>query len=241
MINVLNLKKNFGKHTVLADISFHVDKGQFVGLLGPNGAGKTTTLHTLLGLITPTSGKIEICGYDLAKDRRKILSLVNYSSAYVSLPANLTIQENMFLFSKLYGVKDHKARIKEVFEIVDFNIEQDRLVGSLSSGQKTRLNIAKSLLNHPQVIFLDEPTASLDPDSAERIRTSLKRIQQIFNTTILYTSHQMEEVNALCDSIIFLNEGRVLYQGLADEIVKTLNVKNLEDAFIKISRGLHDF
>lgn len=239
ILTVKNLTKKFGQFTVLKSISFHLKKGEILGLLGPNGAGKTTTIQCILGLIKPTSGKIRIFGKEMAQDREEILESVNFSSAYVSLPTNLKVWENLYTFARLYSVKNFKDRIKELVDFFAIEDLMPKLYGNLSSGQTTRVNLVKSLLNSPELLFLDEPTASLDPDIADRVRKYLKQIQQKSNISILYTTHNMMEVEEMCDRAIFINEGRIVTEGTPQKLIKRFGLRDLNEVFIKIARNEH--
>src|SRR3989344_2109422 len=191
VLEVKNLRKKFGQFEALKDISFSLKKGEILGLLGPNGAGKTTTIQSILGLIRPTSGLIKVFGKQMPQSKEEILSRVNFSSAYVSLPTNLKVWENLYTFARLYDVPNFKQKIRALTDFFQINDLMPKLYGTLSSGQATRVNLVKSLLNSPELLFLDEPTASLDPDIADRVRKYLKTIQQQSNLTILYTTHNM--------------------------------------------------
>lgn len=237
VIEVDNLVKTFGAVRAVDGLSFRVEEGTITGLLGPNGAGKTTTIQMLLDLITPTSGTISIFGKEYGAHREEILSKLNFSSPYVSLPGNLKVHENLLTFGRLYGVQDLRGKIEELadfFEIRDF---LSKLTYNLSTGQLTRLNLTKSLLNEPKLLLLDEPTASLDPDIADRTRQLLKRIQKEKGVTILYTSHNMEEVEELCDKVIFIQHGRLKDQGTPAELVKKYGHEDLNDVFLHIARA----
>ncbi len=236
VIEVNNLKKSFGEAIALKGISFLVEEGEIFGFLGPNGAGKTTLIQLLLGLITPTSGEIKVLGMDLIKDREAILSQVNFSSSYVSMPTSLTLWENLSVFAKLYGVKNQKSKIDSLLTLFEIDRLKDSLTRNLSSGQLTRLSLAKALLNSPKILFLDEPTASLDPDIADKTRTLLKSIRDESRTTILYTSHNMKEMQEISDRIVFLDKGEIIACGTPNEIIQNFEEENLEDVFLKIAR-----
>jgi len=236
VIEVNNLTKSFGSFIAVNHISFSVEEGEILGFLGPNGAGKTTLIQLLLGLITPTAGEIKILGIDLIKGRQAILSQVNFSSSYVSMPTSLTLWENMSVFAKLYGVKNKEAKIDALLALFEINCLKKTLTRNLSSGQQTRLSLAKSLLNSPKILFLDEPTASLDPDMADKTRTILKSIRNESKTTILYTSHNMKEMQEISDRIVFLDKGQIIACGTPNEIIKNFDEENLEDVFLKIAR-----
>ena len=206
-------------------------------MLGPNGAGKTTTIQLLLGLTTPTSGSIRIFGLDLPEHRREILQRVNFSSAYISLPFNLSVRENLNVFARLYGVSDRARRIRELLELFEISDVAGTVTGRLSSGQVTRVNLCKAFLNDPEVLFLDEPTASLDPDIAEKVRGALKLVQKERGVTIVYTSHNMHEVELVCDRVIFLSHGRLVAQGTPREVIAQADQESLEQVFITIARA----
>src|SRR3990172_8336165 len=216
------------------DVSFEIGKGEILGLLGPNGAGKTTIIHILLGLTIPTSGEIRIFDMELSKKRREILNYLNFSSSYVSMPLSLTVRENLRIFAMLYGIKNSKDKIDELlkdFEITDLG---GKLVRKLSSGQVTRVCLTKALLNNPKLLLLDEPTASLDPDIADRTRKLLKRIQKEKKVTILYTSHNMDEIEEICQRVIFIQKGKIKDDGTPKELIKKYGHKNLTEVFLAI-------
>lgn len=236
VIEVENLVKSFGSVRAVDGLYFAVEEGTITGLLGPNGAGKTTTIQMLLDLITPTSGTIRIFGKEYKTAREDILQKLNFSSPYVSLPGNLTVYENLLTFGRLYGVKELRKKIDELvdfFEIRDF---LKKMTYNLSTGQLTRLNLTKALLNDPKLLLLDEPTASLDPDIADRTRQLLMRIQKERGVTILYTSHNMEEVEEICDKVIFIQHGKFKDEGVPAELVKKYGHKDLNDVFLHIAR-----
>lgn len=237
IVEVKNLKKAFNSFMAVDDVSFEIGKGEILGLLGPNGAGKTTIIHILLGLTIPTSGEIRIFDMELAVKRREILNYINFSSSYVSMPMSLTVKENLRIFAMLYGIKNSAGKIEELlhaFEIYDL---RDKLVRKLSSGQVTRVCLAKALLNDPKLLLLDEPTASLDPDMADKTRKLLKRFRDERGLTILYTSHNMREMEEMSDRIVFLDKGKVIATGRPEDVVKGFEKKNLEEVFIKVARG----
>lgn len=236
IIEVKNLKKKFGDYTAVDGISFGVEEGTITGLLGPNGAGKTTTIQMLLDIISPTSGEINIFGLPMHKNRQKILSMMNFSSPYVAMPSNLKVWENLNTFARLYGVKDLKEKIKELSRLFDVESMLPKMTSALSTGQLTRLNLTKALLNDPKLLLLDEPTSSLDPDIADRTRILLKRIQKERGVTILYTSHNMEEVEEICDRVIFLQNGKIKDDGTPVELVKKYGREDLNDVFLAIAR-----
>ncbi|MFN2387231.1 MAG: ABC transporter ATP-binding protein [Thermoanaerobaculia bacterium] len=236
IIEVRELTKRFGAVTAVDGLSFQVRRGEILGLLGPNGAGKTTTIQMLLGLTTPTSGSIRIFGRDLQKARRAILQRVNFSSAYVALPSNLTVRENLTIFARLYGIRKPTRRIAETLEIFDVRDATHRITGGLSSGQLTRINLCKAFLNEPEVLFLDEPTASLDPDIAGKVRTALQEVQRKRQVTMIYTSHNMREIEILCDRVIFLSRGAKVAEGPPGDVLARTQSGSLEELFITIAR-----
>ena len=237
IVEVENLIKKFGDFIAVNDVSFDIQEGEILGLLGPNGAGKTTTIQMLLDLITPTSGVIEIFGKEIHKHRTEILGQVNFSSPYVSLPNNLKVRENLLTFAGLYGVKNPRKKINELADVFDIKDLLPKMTSNLSTGQLTRLNLAKAMLNNPRLLLLDEPTASLDPDIADRARQLLLKIQKDQKITILYTSHNMAEVEEICDRVIFLNKGKITDNGTPEELIKKYGRKDLNDVFLAIARS----
>ena len=237
VIEVERLTKRFGEVTAVDDLSFSARRGEILGLLGPNGAGKTTTIQLLLGLTTPTTGAIRLFGLPLREHRRQILQRVNFSSAYISLPFNLSVRENLDVFGRLYGVRNRRHRIAELLELFEIPEVVDSVTGKLSSGQVTRVNLCKAFLNDPEILFLDEPTASLDPDIAEKVRAALKRVQRERGVTMVYTSHNMREIELVCDRVIFLSHGKLVAQGTPREILERADSESLERVFITIARG----
>lgn len=238
ILTVKNLSKNFNGVRAVQNVSFEVFEGEILGLLGPNGAGKTTTIQMILGLIKPTSGEVRVFGKDIETHREEIMEKVNFSSAYVSLPGNLKVIENLYTFARLYGVKDYKEKVSKLAEFFDIKPLLSKLYFTLSSGQATRVNLAKSLLNSPAILFLDEPTSSLDPDIADRTRKLLKQIQKERNLTILYTTHNMVEVEEMCDRVIFINEGKIVTIGKPADLIKEFGLRDLNEVFLKIARDL---
>jgi ABC-2 type transport system ATP-binding protein len=233
---VRGLKKFFNGRKAVDGISFDIKRGEILGLLGPNGAGKTTTLHMLLGLTTPTEGEIKLFGLDLKSQREEILSRVNFSSSYVSLPYSLTVRENLRVYSRIYGIEEPLKKIDELLKTFEIEAIGDVTTRKLSSGQITRVCLAKALLNEPEVLFLDEPTASLDPYMADKTRGLLRRIKDEKGLSILYTSHNMKEMEELSDRIIFIDRGRIIATGRVDEVVGRFREESLEEVFLKIAR-----
>lgn len=229
--------KTFGGHTALAGLSFQLGEGESLGLLGVNGAGKTTAMNLLLGLTTSTSGAIRVFGKELWRNRIEILRQVNFSSAYTALPSNLLVWQNLVVFARLYGVRKPKQRIAELLALLDITHLKDSITGRLSAGESTRVNLAKALLNRPRLLLLDEPTASLDPDIADRVRKLLRKLQREEGISILYTSHNMRDIDEVCDRLIFLHGGKVLAEGTPGEVHEKFNRSSLEDLFIGVARG----
>jgi ABC-2 type transport system ATP-binding protein len=237
LVEVQHLTKRFGAVTAVDDISFEIQPGEILGLLGPNGAGKTTTIQMLLGLITPTAGTIRMFGLELASHREQILQQVNFSSTYISLPYSLTVEENLWVVAKLYGLTDIPRRIDEVLNKVELEESRTKVTRRLSSGQLTRLTLAKAILTEPKILFLDEPTASLDPDIAHKVRALLREVRRTAGLSMLYTSHNMREMEEMSDRIIFLQRGKIVAQGTAKEITQRFGQRDLEDVFLKLARG----
>lgn len=236
IIQIRNLSKTFNKVPAVKGISFDVYEGEICGLLGPNGAGKTTTIQMILDLITPTSGTVKIFGKEMKGNREEILGAMNFSSPYVALPSNLKVVENLKTFARLYGVKDIKAKITELADFFDIKDFLDKMTSQLSTGQLTRLNLTKALLNDPKLLLLDEPTSSLDPDIADRTRQMLLKIRKERNVTMLYTSHNMAEVEEICDRVIFINHGEIKDEGTPAELVAKYGKTDLNDVFLHIAR-----
>lgn len=236
VIEVRNLTKRFGDFTAVNDISFDIRPGEILGVLGPNGAGKTTTIQMLLALITPTAGSIRIFGLDLATHREEILQRVNFSSTYISMPYSLTVEENLRVVGGLYGLAALQTRIDEIVKKLEMEEMRHKLTRKLSSGQMTRLTLAKAFLTEPKVLFLDEPTASLDPDIAYKIRALLKEERRASGVSMLYTSHNMREMEEMSDRIIFLQRGRIVAEGTAQEIIRRFGQADLEEVFLKLAR-----
>ncbi len=237
IIEVVDLKKSWGTVCAVDGLSFSVEEGTITGLLGPNGAGKTTTIQMLLDLITPTSGVIRIFGKDLSHHREEVLAKLNFSSPYVALPGNLTVRENLLTFGRLYGVPNLRGKIDELSSFFEIQGFINKMTSNLSTGQLTRLNLTKALLNDPKLLLLDEPTASLDPDIADRTRALLLRIQKERGVSILYTSHNMEEVEEICDRVIFIQHGKLKDEGTPDELITKYGREDLNDVFLHIARA----
>lgn len=236
VLEVGNLTKRFGDFTAVDDVSFSIKPGEILGLLGPNGAGKTTTIQMLLGLVTPTAGSIRMFGMDLATHREAILQQVNFSSTYISMPYALTVEENLSVVARLYGLADVPRRIDEVVKKLEMEEFRRKVTRKLSSGQMTRLTLAKAFLTEPKLLFLDEPTASLDPDIAHKIRALLKAERRSSGLSLLYTSHNMREMEEMSDRIVFLQRGKIVAEGTAAEIVARFGQADLEEVFLKLAR-----
>ncbi len=237
VLDVRNLRKVYDKIVAVDDLTFAVPGGAVLGLLGGNGAGKTTTISMLLGLLVPTSGQIRILGEDMLRHRFRVLPRMNLSSPYVDLPHRLTARQNLAVYGRLYGVPDLARRIDALAGQLDLADHLDRPFGHLSSGQKTRVTLAKALVNTPSVLLLDEPTASLDPDTADWVRTLLKDYQRQTGATILLASHNMQEVERLCDDVILMQTGRVFDRGAPAELIARFGRESMEEVFLDMARG----
>jgi ABC-2 type transport system ATP-binding protein len=235
-IQVENLSKRYGEVLAVQDISFTATKGATVGLLGGNGAGKTTTIAMLLGLLIPTAGRITVLGHDMAKDRFAALARMNFSSPYVALPSRLTVRQNLRVYGHLYDVPRLEQRIATLSNELDLGPILNRPAGQLSAGQKTRVALAKALINRPEVLLLDEPTASLDPDTGDWVRTWLEQYRAESGCTILLASHNMAEVERLCTDVIMLKKGQVVDHGTPDALLARYGRHDLEDVFLDIAR-----
>jgi len=238
-IAVEHLSKRYGEVVAVDDVTFSVRSGTTTGLLGGNGAGKTTTLSMLVGLLLPTAGRIRVLGEDMLRHRYRVLGRMNYSSPYVDLPFRLTVWDNLRVYAGLYGLRRPRARILALAEELNLGAFLKRGYGSLSAGQKTRVALAKALLNEPDVLLMDEPTASLDPDMADYVRNYLKSYQGRTGATLLLASHNMTEVERICDDVVILREGRRVDQGAPRELIARYGRQTLEDVFIDIARRRH--
>ena len=240
-INVNNLSKKFNNFLAVDNISFSLDKNKTLGLLGPNGCGKTTTIGMLLGLITPSNGEILINNKNISKSNRNdLLSKMNFASPYIELPKKLTVKQNLEVYGRLYGVNDLKYRVSEISEDLDLNNFLNKKTGELSSGQKNRVSLAKSLINKPEILFLDEPTASLDPDIGDFVRRYIESYKSNNEITILLASHNMKEVERLCDSVIMMKEGQIVDRGTCKDLINRHGRNSLEDTFLKIARSKNE-
>ena len=236
IVQVRHLTKRFSDFVAVNDISFDIHPGEILGLLGPNGAGKTTTIQMMLGLITPTGGTIRMFGLDLATHREAIMQQVNFSSTYISMPYSLTVEENLRVVARLYGMSHVEQRLDEVVKQLEMEEMRYKLTRKLSSGQMTRLTLAKAILTEPKVLFLDEPTASLDPDIAHKIRALLQDVRRSTGLSMLYTSHNMREMEEMSDRIIFLQRGKIVAEGTAAEITARFGDRDLEEVFLRLAR-----
>ncbi len=237
-IEIKNLHKQFNNILAVKNINFTINKGSIVGLLGPNGCGKTTTIGMILGLIKPTSGTVFINGQNIENEnnRTKILEKVNFISPYVELPKKLTVEENLKVYGKMYGVNNLRDKISDLMKELNLLEFEKRKTGELSSGQKNRVSLAKSLINDPEILLLDEPTASLDPDVGDYIRTYIESFASKRGTTILLASHNMNEVERLCSEVMMMKSGQIIDKGTCKSLINKHGRKNLEETFLKIVR-----
>ncbi|MEW9528115.1 ABC transporter ATP-binding protein [Microbispora sp. NPDC049125] len=236
ILQAVSLAKRFGPVTAVDDVSLTVGEGEIAGLLGPNGAGKSTTLHMLLGLVTPDSGTVRMFGRELAGNRAEVLSRVNFSASYLGLPGVLQVREVLDAFARLYGLRHPARRVAELTGQLDLGPLLKRKVTELSSGQQTRVQLAKALLNEPSLLILDEPTAALDPDAGDRIRRLLVETARESGRAMLITSHNMREVERMCDRIHFMAGGRIIATGTAAQLADDFGVADLEEVFLKVAR-----
>lgn len=237
-LEVINLSKKFNKIIAVDNISFSIEKNKTLGLLGPNGCGKTTSIGMMLGLITPSAGKILINNLTLdPKNRINLLSMMNFASPYIELPKKLTVFQNLNVYAKLYGVKNINQRIDEMTEDLNLKDFMNKKTGELSSGQKNRVSLAKSLINKPKLLFLDEPTASLDPDVGDFVREYLENYKSKNELTMLLASHNMREVERLCDNVVMMKKGKIVDEGSCKELIAKHGRNSLEETFLKIARS----
>ena len=236
IIEVKNLNKIYDKIIAVKDLTFEINKGKIIGLLGPNGCGKTTTIAMILGLLKPTSGEVIIKGKNIEKERINLLEKMNFISPYVELPKKLTVEENLKVYADLYGVTNANEKIYELVNELRLNEFFKKKTGELSSGQKNRISLAKALINDPEILLLDEPTASLDPETGDFVRSFIEHYSSKTNVTILLASHNMNEVERLCDSVMMMKEGTIVDTGKSQELISRHGRKNLEEVFLKIVR-----
>jgi ABC-2 type transport system ATP-binding protein len=237
ILEAVELTRKFDGVTALDRFSFQLRRGEVLGLLGANGAGKTTAMNCLLGLTLPTSGELFAFGKPLHRHRIEILQKTNFSSSYVSLPGNLKVWQNLLVFARIYGVPQPLKKIDGLLDLLDVSHLRNRITGQLSAGESTRVNLCKAFLNDPELLMLDEPTASLDPDIADKVRKVVRRVRDERNLGILYTSHNMRDIEEVCDRVIFLHKGRIVAEGSPAEIVRRSTEQSLENVFIKIARS----
>ena len=240
-LEVKNLEKKFKNFTAVNKVNFCIEEGKTLGVLGPNGCGKTTTIGMLLGLIKPSNGKILIDDENFEKlNREKILSKFNFASPYVELPKKLTVRENLEIYGRLYGVKNLTKKIEEISNDLNLDFFLNKKTGELSSGQKNRVSLAKSLINNPKILFLDEPTASLDPDIGDFVRKYIEEYKSKNKISILLASHNMKEVERLCDQVIMMKEGKIVDRGTCKSLIDKHGRNNLEDTFLKLARNKNE-
>ena len=239
-IIVENLSKNYFENKAVENISFKIAENEIVGLLGPNGCGKTTTIAMILGLLKPSKGEILIDGMNIEKNRIKLLHKMNFISPYIELPKKLTVKENFIVYARLYSVKNINERISYLSETLKLNDFLNKKTGELSSGQKNRVSLAKALINNPSILLLDEPTASLDPDTGDFVRTFLENYKKEKKISILLASHNMSEVERLCTSVLMMKEGKIIDKGTPAELIEKHGRKNLEEVFLKLTRTKYE-
>ena len=235
-LEVIGLSKTYNSKEAVKEVSFKVNQNEIIGILGPNGCGKTTTIGMILGLLKPSKGKVLINGVEIENQRVDLLNQLNFISPYIELPKKLTVRQNLEVYGRLYDVNNHKAKIDYLCEKLRLYEFIDKLTGELSSGQKNRVSLAKSIINNPKVLLLDEPTASLDPETGDFVRSFLEEYQQENKTSILLASHNMAEVERLCSSVLMMNKGSIIDEGRPEELIKKHGRKNMEEVFLKLTR-----
>ena len=240
-IEVINLSKNYKSKKAVNNISFKINENEIIGLLGPNGCGKTTTIGMILGLLKPTNGKVLINGSNLETNKIPILKKLNFISPYIELPKKLTVKQNLIVYGKLYNVENLDNRINYLSKKLRLENLLDKITGELSSGQKNRVSLAKALINDPSVLLLDEPTASLDPETGDFIRTFLENYKKEKKISVLLASHNMDEVKRLCNSVLMMKDGSIVDKGTPDELIEKHGRKNLEEVFLKIARYENEY
>jgi ABC-2 type transport system ATP-binding protein len=240
-LKVVELSKDYDDKNAVKNISFEVKQNEIVGILGPNGCGKTTTIGMILGLLKPSKGKVLINEIEIENKRVDLLSNLNFISPYVELPKKLTVRQNLEVYGRLYDVKKLKTKIEYLSEELRLNEIINKITGELSSGQKNRVGLAKSIINDPMVLLLDEPTASLDPETGDFVRSFLEKYQKKKRASILLASHNMVEVERLCSSVLMMNKGSIIERGKPVELIKKYNRKNMEEVFLKLTREKHEF
>ena len=237
-LEIIDLSKVYDTKEAVRNISFKVNENEIVGILGPNGCGKTTTIGMILGLLKPTKGKVLINGIEIEKQRVELLNELNFISPYIELPKKLTVKQNLEVYGRLYDVKELGIKIDYLCEKLRLNEFINKITGELSSGQKNRVSLAKSIINDPSVLLLDEPTASLDPETGDFVRSFLEEYQKEKKTSILLASHNMAEVERLCSSVLMMNKGSIVDQGTPEELIKKHGRRNMEEVFLKLTRDI---
>ena len=240
-IEVINLSKSYKSKIAVNNISFKINENEIIGLLGPNGCGKTTTIGMILGLLKPTNGKVLINGSNLETNKIPILKKLNFISPYIELPKKLKVKQNLIVYGKLYNVENLDDRIDYLSKKLRLENLLDKITGELSSGQKNRVSLAKALINDPSVLLLDEPTASLDPETGDFIRTFLENYKKEKKISVLLASHNMDEVKRLCNSVLMMKDGNIVDKGTPDELIEKHGRKNLEEVFLKIARYENEY
>jgi ABC-2 type transport system ATP-binding protein len=240
-IEVINLSKSYKSKQAVNNINFKINENEIVGLLGPNGCGKTTTIGMMLGLLKPTSGKVLINGMDIEKNKISLLHKMNFISPYIELPKKLTVRQNLVVYGKLYNVNNLNEQIDYLSNKLRLNKLLDNITGELSSGQKNRVSLAKALINNPTVLLLDEPTASLDPETGDFVRTFLESYKKEKKISVLLASHNMDEVKRLCNSVLMMKDGAIVDSGTPDNLIAKHGRKNLEEVFLELVRKKNEF
>tara|TARA_B100001093_G_scaffold5906_1_gene5946 strand:- start:308 stop:1036 length:729 start_codon:yes stop_codon:yes gene_type:complete len=237
-LEVINLSKSYNAKEAVKDISFKINRNEIIGILGPNGCGKTTTIGMILGLLKPSQGKVLINGIEIENNRVDLLNKLNFISPYIELPKKLTVRQNLEIYGRLYDIKNLKGKIDYLCEKLRLNELINKITGELSSGQKNRVSLAKSIINDPTVLLLDEPTASLDPETGDFVRNFLEEYQKENQTSILLASHNMIEVERLCSSVLMMNNGSIIDKGSPEELIEKHGRKNMEEVFLKLTRKI---
>jgi ABC-2 type transport system ATP-binding protein len=240
-IEVINLSKKYKSKDAVSNLNFKINENEIVGLLGPNGCGKTTTIGMILGLLKPTSGKVLINGMDIEKDKISLLHKMNFISPYIELPKKLKVKQNLIVYGKLYNIKNLDEQIDYLSNKLRLNELLDKVTGELSSGQKNRVSLAKALINDPTVLLLDEPTASLDPETGDFVRTFLENYKKEKKISVLLASHNMDEVKRLCSSVLMMKNGTIVDSGAPENLIKKHGRKNLEEVFLELVRNKNEF
>ena len=239
-IEVIDLSKKYKSKDAVKDLNFRINENEIVGLLGPNGCGKTTTIGMILGLLKPSKGKVLINGMDIEKNKISLLHKMNFISPYIELPKKLKVKQNLIVYGKLYNVKNLDERIEYLANKLRLNELLDKVTGELSSGQKNRVSLAKALINDPSVLLLDEPTASLDPETGDFVRTFLESYKKEKKLSILLASHNMDEVKRLCSSVLMMKDGNIIDRGVPNDLIKKHGRKNLEEVFLELVRNRNE-